>query len=89
MKANSERGLISRELTEAILSLDSPFVPRLGWLVKLTGSIGMSEETALTVVYGLLLCSGVCLMIRNVALTCSPVENDSELLNKDAVNVQQ
>lgn len=63
LKANSERGLISRELTEAILSLDSPFVPRLGWLVKLAGSIGMSEETALTVVYGLLLCSGVCLLL--------------------------
>jgi len=28
-------------------------------------------------------------MIRNVALKCSPVESDSELLNKDAVNVQQ
>jgi hypothetical protein len=28
-------------------------------------------------------------MIRNVALTYSPVESDCELLNKDAVNVQQ
>ncbi|MEY2491890.1 MAG: hypothetical protein QOH24_841 [Verrucomicrobiota bacterium] len=63
LKANSERGLISRELTEAMLSLDSPFVPRLGWLVNLASSIGMSEETTLTVVYGLLLCSGVCLLL--------------------------
>ena len=30
----STDSLISRDLTEAILSLDSSFVPRLGWLVS-------------------------------------------------------
>lgn len=71
LKANSE-GVISRELTEAILSFDSPFIPRLGWLVELATFFGMSEDSALAILYYLLLLGGVCLFLglfsRPVAL---------------------
>src|SRR6266487_3692588 len=30
--AGTAKGLVSRELGEAITSLDSPFIPKLGWL---------------------------------------------------------
>jgi Vitamin K-dependent gamma-carboxylase len=55
--------LISRDLSEAILSLDSSFIPRLGWLVTLGGSMGLSEEVTLKLAWGCLLCSGICLLL--------------------------
>ena len=61
--AASSDSLISRDLSEAILSLDSSFIPRLGWLVALGGQLGLSEQVTLRVVLGCLLCSGVCLLI--------------------------
>ena len=33
--AGTGKGLVSRELGEAIISFDSPFIPKLGWLVAL------------------------------------------------------
>src|SRR4029450_3647275 len=35
--ANTGKGLVSRELGEAITSFDSPLIPKLGWLVSLCG----------------------------------------------------
>ena len=55
--------LISRDLSEAILSLDSSFIPRLGWLVTLAEKIGVSEQIALKISLGCLLGSGVCLLL--------------------------
>ncbi len=60
--ANSD-SLISRDLSEAILSLDSSFIPRLGWLVTLGGQMGLSEQVTLKIAFGCLLCSGVCLLL--------------------------
>jgi Vitamin K-dependent gamma-carboxylase len=60
--AASSDGLISRDLSEAILSLDSSFIPRLGWLVTLGERIGLSEQVTLKIAFGCLLCSGVCLL---------------------------
>jgi hypothetical protein len=60
--ANSD-SLISRDLSEAILSLDSSFIPRLGWLVTLGGQIGLSEQVTLSLAFGCLLGSGVCLLL--------------------------
>jgi len=48
-------GLISRNLGEAILSLESPFVPRLGWLVALGTRIGISEDAVLSLAWMALL----------------------------------
>jgi hypothetical protein len=46
----AEKGnvLISRDLTEAILSVESSFVPRLGWLITAGERIGISEQVTLS-----------------------------------------
>ncbi len=51
-------GLISRNLGEAILSLESFLVPRLGWFVTLGTRVGLREETVLSVAWICLLASG-------------------------------
>ena len=60
--ANSD-SLISRDLSEAILSLDSSFIPRLGWLVTLGGQMGLSEQVTLRLSLLCMLGSGVCLLL--------------------------
>jgi hypothetical protein len=60
--ANSD-SLISRDLTEAILSLDSRFIPRLGWLVTLGERIGFSEQLTLRIAFAGLVGSGGCLIV--------------------------
>ena len=55
----SSGGLSSRELAEKILSLESPLVPRLGWLVDLGVHVGLREETILSGIWLVLLCAGV------------------------------
>src|SRR2546423_2140551 len=54
--------IINRELTEALLSLDSRFIPRFGWLVSLGAQIGLSEAVVLRLALACLLCSGLCLL---------------------------
>ena len=61
--AASSDSLISRDLTEAILSLDNRSVPRLGWLVALGERIGLSEELSLRIVFAGLVASGGCLVV--------------------------
>ena len=56
--ASTGKGLVSRELGEAITAFDSPFIPKLGWLVALGRSINISEETVLSVAWACLLCMG-------------------------------
>lgn len=69
----SGSGLISRDIAEVILSFESPFIPRLEWLVTPAERFGLSEETALTFALGCLLGSGVLLLIgffcRSAAIT--------------------
>jgi hypothetical protein len=66
-------GLIRRDLAEAILSLNSSLIPRLGWLVELGGQLGLTEEGTLKLTLGCLLGSGFCLLIgflsRSAAIT--------------------
>ena len=61
--AGTGQGLISRSLGEAILSLESHFVPRLGWLVALGAHIGLREETVLFVAWICLLTAGCTLLV--------------------------
>src|SRR6266705_4409532 len=63
------KGLVSRELGEAIASFDSPLIPKLGWLVFLGRNIGLAEETVLSVAWACLLCMGCCLLL---GLFCRP-----------------
>ena len=53
--AGPGEGLIGRALPEALLSTESPLVPRLGWIVTLTTRTGLSESTALSIVWWILL----------------------------------
>src|SRR5437868_15082021 len=57
------KGLVSRELGEAITSFDSPLIPKLGWLVFLGRHVGLGEETVLSVAWACLLCMGCCLLL--------------------------
>src|SRR5947199_9567457 len=56
-------GVVSRNLAEALLSIESHFVPRLGWVVTLAAPIGLSEEAVLSVAWGCLLVGGCGLLV--------------------------
>lgn len=60
-------GLISRDLGEAILSLESHFVPRIGWFVTLGTQVGLSEQTVLSVAWTCLVVFGCGLLIGFVS----------------------
>jgi hypothetical protein len=55
-------GLVTRNLAEALLSLESRFVPRLEWLVALGARVGLHEETVVSVAWICLLAAGCGLM---------------------------
>src|SRR5438874_12834741 len=67
--ASTGKGLVSRELGEAIATFDSPFIPKLGWLVTFGRNINISEETVLSVAWTCLLCMGFLLLL---GLFCRP-----------------
>jgi uncharacterized membrane protein YphA (DoxX/SURF4 family) len=56
-------GLISRNLSETILALESPLIPRLGWIVALGGHFGLSEESILSIVWYCLVTAGCFLLL--------------------------
>src|SRR6266436_5211992 len=55
--AGTGEGLNGRALSEGLLSTESPFVPRLGWLVTLGSHVGLREWTVLSVTWWFLLCA--------------------------------
>lgn len=61
--AGTGKGLLSRELGEAIISFDSPFIPKLGWLVALGSCVNIGEETVLSLAWACLLVAGCCLLL--------------------------
>ncbi len=61
--AGTGNGLISRDLAEALLSVESHFVPRLGWLVALGAHVGLREETILSVGWICLFGAGCSLLL--------------------------
>jgi hypothetical protein len=67
--ASSGKGLVGRELGEAITSFDSPLIPKLGWLFALGSRVNMSDETVLTVTWACLLCAGCFLLL---GIFCRP-----------------
>ena len=67
--ASTGKGLVSRQLGEAITSFDSPLIPKLGWLVALGGSVNIGEETVLSIAWAVLLCMGCFLLL---GLFCRP-----------------
>jgi hypothetical protein len=67
--ASSGKGLVGREIGEAITSFDSPWIPKLSWLVGLGRNLNMSEETVLSITWVCLLSAG-CLLL--FGLFCRP-----------------
>jgi len=61
--AGTGNGLISRDLAEALLSVESHFIPKLGWLVALGAHVGLREETILSVAWICLLAAGCGLLL--------------------------
>ena len=57
------RGVSSRDLAEALLSVESHFAPRFGWLVALGSHVGLREEIVLSVAWICLLAGGCGLLI--------------------------
>jgi len=53
----------TRQLAEGLLSLDSHFVPRLGWLVAVGAHVGLHEKTVLSVVWICFFVSGFGLLM--------------------------
>ena len=62
MFARDSTGFLNREFSEAILSIQNPFVPRLGWLVAIGERLGLSEQTTLATVWLLFFGAGCFLM---------------------------
>jgi hypothetical protein len=70
--AGTGHALISRNLGEAILSLESYLVPRVGWLVTLGTRLGLHEETVLRLAWICLLVSG-CAVLMGIASRFSAI----------------
>jgi len=56
-------GISSRHLAEAVLSVESHFVPRLGWFAALGEHLGLREETVLSVAWICLVVAGCSLLL--------------------------
>ena len=67
--ASTGKGLVSRQLGEAVTSFDSPLIPKLGWLVALGGYAHIGEDAVLSIAWACLLCMGVLLLL---GLFCRP-----------------
>jgi hypothetical protein len=57
------QGLIRRDLTEAMLSARSPFIPRIGWIVDCGAHLGLSEPTVLWTVWTVLMFAALLVVI--------------------------
>jgi len=60
--AGAGSGLVNRDLAEALLSIESRFAPRLGWLATLGAHVGLREETVLSILWICLLVASCCLV---------------------------
>ena len=61
--AEKSNAFVSRGLTEAILDIENPWTPRIGWLVSFAQWFGLPEQGALSILWALLFASGACLLI--------------------------
>lgn len=57
------RALISRDLTEAALNAESPFIPRLGWLIEVGNQFGVPEFITLWFTWIVLMLAGCLLLV--------------------------
>ena len=57
------QGLIRRDLAEAMLSADSPLIPRVGWIVQAGAYLGLNETTVLWAVWITLMVSASLVLV--------------------------
>jgi hypothetical protein len=73
MFASQPGSFVTRDLTEAIVTVGSALVPRMSWVISAGQSIGLSEATVLWVVWTALFAAGSCLLVgifcRSAAIT--------------------
>src|SRR5437588_12547880 len=70
--ASSGKGLVGREVGEAITSFDSPLIPTLGWLVAIGRNFNISEEAVLSIAWICLLSAG-CLLLLGLFFRASAI----------------
>src|SRR4051812_7677802 len=61
--ATSGPALVTRDFSEALLSLQSKFVPRLGWLIDAGKSFGLKEHVVLRLIWFSLFGSSLALVL--------------------------
>jgi hypothetical protein len=61
--SSGQSAVVSRDLQEALLSLDSPWIPRVGWLVTIGRHIDLSEHSVLNCIWWAIQISGYCIVI--------------------------
>lgn len=66
---SSGKGLIGREVGEALSSFDSRLIPTFGWLIALGRNLNLSEEAVLNTAWVCLLSAGLLLLL---GLFCRP-----------------
>jgi len=64
-------GLINRNLAEALLSVESRFTPRLGWLLALAKHVGLDEHIVLSAAWICLLGAGCALVFGFACRFCA------------------
>ena len=77
----------ARKVAEALLSLESHFVPRLGWFVALAAQLGVREENVLFLAWLCLFASGCALLVGvglpllcHCSLVLTPVRGEKRRL---------
>jgi hypothetical protein len=61
--SQENQGLIRRDLTEAMLSAESPLIPRVGWIVDIGAYLGLNEKTALWWAWAVLMLSALLVVV--------------------------
>src|ERR1043165_7894485 len=61
--STSGQALVGRDIGEAISSFESPFIPKLDWLIAAGRTFNITEQTTLTVTWILLLSTGGLLLL--------------------------
>src|SRR5919106_1870816 len=69
----ADSGLVNRDLAEALLSIESRFTPRLGWLATLGAHVGLHEETVLSILW-------ICLLVAGCGLIAGIFSRTSAIL---------
>ena len=69
--AEGNRGLIRRDLMEALLSAESPLIPRVGWIVQAGGWLHLSENNILWLLWGALILASLFLVLGLFCRTAS------------------